>query len=177
MKLEAVELTDEQAAAVRATASAGAVRGPVLVVAFLVVAGIAIGVGLHPLVGLLLLLPGAALGVGLIRSLGLPHTDAGRREGIRIDGPWILVRSELEEAGSVPPRVLWSLRTVLAKPIEVPPEVGGEVDPEGAERLAARLATGEWPGGQRVPVTELSGDDATIVVGKRSHGLAALEIH
>src|SRR5262245_13746624 len=150
-------------------------RGPIIVAGFLLVAGIALFAAVHPLLGLLVILGGLALVVGLVRSLGLPHADAGRREGLRIEGPWILVRAELEEAGSVPPRVLWSLRTVLPKPIEVPPEVGAEVDPEGAERLATRLTTGEWPGG-RIPVGELSGDDAEIVVGRRSHALASLHV-
>jgi hypothetical protein len=176
LNLEQVTLTDEQAAAVRAAAAPGAMRGPIIVAGFLLVAGIALGIALHPLVGLLLILSGGALVFGLVRSLGLPHADAGRREGLRIEGPWILVRAELEEAGSVPPRVLWSLRTVLPKPIEVPAEVGAEVDPEGAERLAARLGTGEWPGGERIPVTELSGDDAEIIVGRRSHALALLNV-
>jgi hypothetical protein len=176
LNLEQVTLTDEQAAAVRASASPGAMRGPIIVAGFLLVAGIALGAALHPLLGLLLILGAVALVVGLVRSLGLPHADAGRREGLRIEGPWILVRAELEEAGSVPPRVLWSLRTVLPKPIEVPPEVGAEVDPEGAERLAARLDTGQWPGGERLPVVELSGDDAEIVVGRRSHALAQLNV-
>ncbi len=128
------------------------------------------------LLGLVLVLAGVALAVGLVRSLGLPHSDAGRRKGIRLEGPWVLLRAELEEAGSVPPRVLWSLQTVLLGRTEVPPEVGARIDPEGAERLAARLATGTWPGGARVPVTELSGDDAVIVVGRRSGALGSFEL-
>jgi hypothetical protein len=174
VKLDDVELSPEQAAAVRASASPAAIRGPILVAGFLLAAGVGIGVGLHPFIGLLLVLPGIALAAGLIRSLGLPRTDAGRRQGVRITGPWILLRAELEEAGSTPPRVLWSLRTVVAKAVEVPPAIGARIDPEGAERLAARLQTGEWPGA-RVRVTELAGDDAVIVLGRRSHALASFE--
>lgn len=64
---------------------------------------------------------------------------------------------------------------MAATSVEVPPEVGARVDPEGAERLEARLRTGQWPGGARIPVTELSGDDAVIVLGRRSHALASFE--
>lgn len=174
MRLEEVELTAEEAAAIRAAASPAAVRAPTLVAGFLIAAGAGIAVAVQPLLGLVLVLAGVALAVGLVRTLGLPHSDAGRRKGIRLEGPWVLLRAELEEAGSVPPRVLWSLQTVLGR-TEVPREVGARIDPEGAERLAARLTTGAWPGGARVPVTELSGDDAVIVVGRRSRALGSFE--
>jgi hypothetical protein len=176
VKLEEVELTAEEAAAIRASASPAAVRGPTIVAGFLIAAGAGIAVAVQALLGLVLVIAGVALAVGLVRSLGLPHSDAGRRKGIRLEGPWVLLRAELEEAGSVPPRVLWSLQTVLLGRTEVPPEVGARIDPEGAERLAARLSTGTWPGGARVPVTELSGDDAVIVVGRRSRALGSFEL-
>lgn len=107
--------------------------------------------------------------------LGEGHCLTLPAEGFRINGPWALVRAELEAAGREPPKILWSIRSPEARRLlEVPAVIGSRLDPDGARRLASRLADGSWPSPGRAPVAELR-QDGTLVIGRRSRVVVDVE--
>lgn len=114
--------------------------------------------------------------VAVLRVRARRAIDAAQRSGLRIDGVWWLFRTELDAAGRQPAQTFWVVRVPdQRRPIEVLPDVAPMLDPDGVQRLAVRLRTGNWPGGATASLAGVEQRGA-LVVGRRSGVLVGAEL-